>query len=283
MQNGSLLAPNRDPSADALKVFDGNSASSAFSVGNDLLGDDVIGVGCEAVLAPTEFLEFAPAAPGSFGLQLAAESTVPMPNILDAGAGVIAAVRIRGYVRNPHVEAEPVIHFFWSRFNNVAGNGQVPLAPMVEQVGFTLPRGQQSLLARPGNVGDSLPALQRPDAHSAFLEAQNAVIVGNRTSLRELPLAFLVRLVGIGNFGEHADGELSTETERLAGFVIEGLLKREVLKHLSLPRLFTQPVGAFVGAMKCSQQGATLFGGRKQFDLGRDLQYLSVSQAKETL
>jgi hypothetical protein len=42
MQNGTLLTPSPDPFANALEILNGDAASGAFGVFNDLLGNTVV-------------------------------------------------------------------------------------------------------------------------------------------------------------------------------------------------------------------------------------------------
>jgi len=275
MQNSPLLAPNRYPGRDAFEVLNGNPAPSAFSGCNDLLGDTVIGVGRETILAPTEFPKFATTTPRAFGLEFAAKSALPVAHVLDTTPRVVATVRVRSNIRYSEIDAKPIIHHTKRRLLDVAGDCQVPLRSMVDQIRFPLSGRQQSLLALSSHEGDGLPTPQRPNANSAFLEAQDTIVIGDRPGLGEGSLPLLVQLVGISYFSKYTDSELGAKPEHFSACVIQGFGESEVLKHLSPPCFLTQPIGALVTTVKGGQQSEALIRVGEQFDFCCNLQYLN--------
>jgi|SRR5450755_3494859 hypothetical protein len=98
MQRVSLFSPNRYPVADALEILKGHSTSGAFGKIHDLLADHVIRICGEAALFARELFESALRRFGAFLLKFSSQPHVPVPDVADMGAGVVVAVRIRGYV-----------------------------------------------------------------------------------------------------------------------------------------------------------------------------------------
>lgn len=138
MQNCTLLTPSRYPSSDVAQILDCDTPASAFSFGNDLLCYYVIGIGRETLLTAAEFPEFTTASPSSLGLQLTTKSAVPKADAFDGFAAITPAIRISSDLSDSDVNAEPLIDFFEGGFFYVAGDGQIPLISVVDEIGFAL-------------------------------------------------------------------------------------------------------------------------------------------------
>src|SRR5271166_1518658 len=94
MQNGSLLVPNRYPATDAAQLFERHTPVSVFSFGNDLLGNDVIYIGREAVLTTGKFPELTTASTSALTLQLGAQPSIPIANSFYGIAAIGSTVRV---------------------------------------------------------------------------------------------------------------------------------------------------------------------------------------------
>lgn len=262
MQNCTLLTPNRDPGADMSQFFNCDTPASVFSFGNDLLGNYVIGIGCEAILATGKIPEFAACSPCALGLKFGAKSAVSMADTLECVAAIVPTIGVSSDIGNPEVYPEPFIDGLEGWFFHVASNSQIPLSTMVNEIGFSLSGFEQFLLARASHIRNVLTTIQRPDVHCVFAPAQNTIIVGDRAGEREFPFSLLVQLIRIGNLGEHSDGELRAKSELLAGFVIERLLQCEIGEDFDFPCFSTQPIGALVSAIQSREQCQVLIRSR---------------------
>lgn len=260
VQDCPLLAPNREPAGDAIEVFDGYPASSAFGFSNDLLGDYVVCIGSEALFASAEFPELTSASPSSLALELTAEPTVPIADAFDGTAAVISAVRIRGDIGDSHIHAQPVVNFFEGRLFDITGHGEIPLAAMVDEIGFTLAILQLLDLARPCDIGHALASAQSPDIDFGILaKTENAVIVSDTSSRSEMPLDFFVQFIRIRDFSKNPHGQLGVQLKQSPGFMIKGFLQGKISEYFALPCFLTQPIGALITFAKSSQHGGTLF------------------------
>jgi len=281
MQNCSLLSASRYPVTNALQVFDGNSATGALSSGNDLLGNAVIHVRCEAPFFPAEFVKFSPRTASLFLLKFGSKFPVAESDSSDSAARIVATVRIARNLDHSEIDSEPVVYFLQGWFHGIAGYPQKPLSTMVDEIRFPLPVSKQGDLARASDIKDGLPTLKRPDAYSTFLEAQNAVVIGDSPSLSEFPFAFLVQLVGICDLGKNTDSQLGTQAELILGRMVENLLEGEILEHFSAPGFATKPVRAFITAIEGCYQGLPLIASWTQFNFCyklQDLKYIIGSE-----
>lgn len=251
MQNCTLLAPSRDPGADATQILERDTATSAFSLGNDLLGNDVIYIGRKAILQSCQLPEFAVCPSRPLTLQFSSESAVPVANAFYGVAAVGSTIRIRCDIGNPKVDSKPFVNFPKGRFFHVTRDPEIPLSAMVDQVGLALTLLELFDLARTGHILNVLPAPNCPDVDVRFFaEAQYSIIVGNGPGLPEYPLSLFVEFVGICNLGKYANCELGIEFELLTRRMVEGLLKGEVGKDFDLPRLGTKPVRTGIAPME---------------------------------
>lgn len=238
----------------AAQLFQRDPSPSVFSVGNDLLGYDVINIGRKAVLTTGKFPEFATAPPSPLTLQFGTKSPVPVANSFYGITGVGSSIRIRSDFGNPKIDAKPLVHFLQGRLFHVAGDSEIPLASMIDQVGLALALLELFDLARTGRILNSLSPAQCPDVDvRLFAEAQYSIVIGNGPSLPKYTLSFFVEFVGVCNFGKYANRELGIEFEQFSSGVVERLLEGEVGKDFDLPRFGTQPVSALVAPTKSSQ------------------------------
>lgn len=106
MQLASLRLPNPYPVTDAAQVFQSDTASGAFGLLHELLGDAVVHVGCEASLLARQGFETTPGGLRSFGLQTGTDSIMPTAQTTDVSAGVEFSVAVHGDVGNAEIDAD---------------------------------------------------------------------------------------------------------------------------------------------------------------------------------
>jgi hypothetical protein len=171
-------------------------------------------------------------------LKFGPKSTVAKANTFDGVTGIGSTIRIRRNIGNSKVNSKPFVHFPQGRFFHVAGNPEIPLSTVMNQVGLALALLELFDLTSSGYVSDRLPTPESPDVNLAFLaEAKYPVIIGNGASFGEPTLGALVDFVSVCNFGKHANCELGCEFELLSGGMVERFLEGEVGEHLDVPRL----------------------------------------------
>jgi hypothetical protein len=280
MQLDSLLTPNRYPFTDAAEFFDSNAAMGAFGESNNLLGKTMIYICGKAGFLARQIAELALGGPRASGLELGTQSTMSVAHVVDLGARVGRPIGIRSDRLDSHVDTEKGIdhHRFW--IDCVTGRGKVELAAMVDQVTLALLRLKKFLLAVSSRVANSQPAASRPDAHIVHFVAENAGVVTDSSMLPKAPLALLIELVSVRNFGQDPDSNLGAQRKPLPGFGIQDFVEAVVAEDLTLPRLPTDPVGTRVRLLKGIEHGTALFWRRVQPDFSGELQYLNYNSGK---
>ena len=238
MQNCSLLPHSRYPVPNAPQFFNCDASSSVFSLGNDLLGNDMVHIGRETILSSCKLPEFTVAPTRPLTLQFGSEFATPIANAFYGVTGVGTSIRVRSDLGHTEVHPQPFVYLPQGRFFHITRDAEIPLATVMNQVGLALALLELFDLTSSGYVSDRLPTPESPDVNLAFLaEAKYPVIIGNGASFGEPTLGALVDFVSVCNFGKHANCELGCEFELLPGGMVERFLEGEVGEHLDVPRL----------------------------------------------
>src|SRR5262245_42947822 len=136
-----LLNPN--PLAYPGKLLQDDRPLRAFGFFDKLFRDLMIDVGRIA-----RFLLLSCAQPSFCALRLlllqsTSQSAMALSQIARLGAGERPSVTVGGDARNPKIDSQIVIRLVRSLFAHIDGSIQIPMAVAVNQIGFTLPLGQQ--------------------------------------------------------------------------------------------------------------------------------------------
>src|SRR5216683_7170749 len=100
----SLPPSNRDALANALELFQSDSASGVFGGAHQRLADAVVRVSLEARLLPAQRLEFAFGRARLAALQIAPAVGESAPLLFDARARIDGGIRVGGDVNNTQVD-----------------------------------------------------------------------------------------------------------------------------------------------------------------------------------
>lgn len=273
MQNGPLFAPSPDPVTDTAQFFKSNTSPGAFSLGHDLLRNAVVGVSGEPSFTTGKTFQFPLRRARLLGLQFASEFAVSEPHVVDAVASDRLTIRISGYMDDAQVNAKKVINFLDCRIVGVANGGKVELSTVEDKVRLTLSVLQQRELLRTTHERNLQAAGCGPDAYDCVIHipSQDSVVVWDGSVGPERALNLLVDLVGVGNFADQPDEDLSRKAKLCLRFVVGNLLKAELLKCSRLPCQSRHPVGATVCALHRIAECGSLLWRWLQFHFGGEL------------
>lgn len=259
MQNGSLPAPNLYPFANSAEFFYGDSATGAFSAGNDLLRYYVIGVAGEALFLAGQFLQAAIGRCRVLLLQLRAQAALTVAHALDFASAIHPAIRIGGNVRDAQIDAEESIgaRFWLCHFTR---GRKVKRAVAKDQIALALLALEQLQLRIAREERDMQPAGKGPDRDGllAHMPSQNTGVVSNRARGLERPHDLLIQLVAVGDLRNTAHHNLGGQRELLAGSLVHETVDIELPEALSGPRALADPVAALVGLCQRVEQAFRL-------------------------
>lgn len=150
----ALRPSSPHPRTNVRQIFDGNRALRAFGLRNNPLGDDMVGVLGKARLLTCQDFEPAAAAEGAFPLQLVPEPSMSIAHVPDGATAVDQAVTIRGDVGHTEIDPKYIVTVLGVGLLYLTGCQQIPLAAMVDQIGFTHARLEQLHLTFASNKWD---------------------------------------------------------------------------------------------------------------------------------
>ena len=281
VQNCLLFTmPNRDAVANAAKFFDGNSATAAFSRGNDLLGNNVICMRGKALLFARKFLQAALGRAGLFLLQLSPQAAMAKAHGFSGAAAVPIAIGVGGDVRDSKIDSKELINVsdLWSV--DVTSRGQIELTAVVDQIRLALLRLQEFALSFSQRVLHLQAAIDAQDADGRFSgEPQDPVIVSDGSVGPKGPLGTLVELISIGHFSSGSDDHLTGQKRECgAGVVVAEFVDGKLPEDLGIPRVIRDPIATGIDRFHRVLEGVGLFWRRQQLHFGGQLHNFSISR-----
>lgn len=254
---GSLLWPfNPCPFADVGQIFDRNPAPCVFGLKNKSLANLVVHVFLETRLLSAQQLELASGRFRTLTLQFIAHPLMTLTVFLNQFAGQDCATVGDGDIRFAHIDAKETADIIGRWFFNVARRHQIELTVNQAKVRLAFLILQQFKLALTGNKGNLFSTVHCPEAHKPLVGVpfQDSFIVGNRAVGPEDPFGVLVKLVGIGHFGDTADHHLRSQIKGLTHGIVDKFLNLELSKSLGAPSYTANIVARGVRRLKRALQ-----------------------------
>jgi hypothetical protein len=280
-----LVAANRYPSPNALEVLKSDYSTSALRLGNDSLGDAMVNVFGEPPFLASQLLEEPLRRLGSFLLEFSPEASIAMANSVDVGMGrgVDLAVRIDGDVLDAEIDAKELPEVLRLGFFYLAGGEEVEVSITVDQVTFTNLGLEKFPVPVAADEGNRLPASYRPDGNvnsSPVLEppSKDAGVVGKCAVRLKHALLVLVYLVGVSNFSEGSNNDLSRQIELSSDLMVEGFVESVLSKGLMFPRPLANGIACGIGPLKGREKELMLFGSRFELNFGCELHGYIIAQ-----
>jgi len=240
-----LRTPSRDPLEDAGQLLDRDASAGALGAGDNGLADNVVLVPLEQALLAGALPQESFGAPGALGLQLGAQSDVPMAQAVAECPGVQHAIAGSRDGLDPHIDAEIASRLRLRRIVVVARDQQPPaVLAILNQQSFTDLAGgiQSGTLVAADVEGNVNSAFQRADFHEGgaeFVKARARAFTvrgkGDGRPAGEPMLLGPVLLVGVGDPMQRAQRVFCQEAATGTTFVISDLLEREMVECLSTP------------------------------------------------
>ena len=278
-----LLALNRYPVADTLKVFEGDPASGVLRSLHNTLADAVVGVSLVTLLLAGYLAELMLRGARSLALQVAATVGILAALVFYRHATIRLAIAICREVDNAKIDAEKPIYILRLWSFDIAGDEQIELAADMTQVGLAPVAIQKLALAVAALVGHTLATFECPDVDSllAGLKTEDTVVIGKRAVWLEDALCLLVKFVGVCDFGDRSHNYLCGQRVAFANVVVDDLVEAELAKDFALPRLLANVVAGGISRLKCLEQRVTLFRRRSQLDLRSQFHIVRITYPTE--
>jgi len=258
-----------DPVPDAMEIFQGNQAPTAFGIGDDGFTQNVVGVALETRLPARYAPERALGGPGSDLLQGSASGMLAAADGINLSTGVGLAAVINGKIDDAHVYADRIVGADQRRFIGITGHGKHPLAANEHQIDLTLGTLQHLSLTFAAGKRDALPALQCPDRHRGLLrqKPKDTIIVGLGCMSSEDAASFLIAsLQTIGDFADAPNRRLRSKPKVAPKVRVSQPVQIELAPFSRVKSSSRKPVTGRVTPLQGRAQQLRLLWRRKQSD-----------------
>ncbi len=280
MQIGTLRLSNRYPGADALKVFQGDAATSALSLFDQSLADRVVGIAGETIFSTCQFFQAMAGGFRALALQFATQTAVTVTHAVDCASRMPFAIAVGSDIDNAQINPQRALYVPFVWLVHRTGRQQVEFATHVSQIAFALLVVQQFPLALSAHERDAQASAHRPDRDGLRRQSpvENAVIIGNGAVRLEHPPGFLITSVGIRDLRDTANRYLSSQSIALTNGIIQRLVQGILPKALLFPGVLADGVARSIRYLKRLQEIAGLFVVGEQLHLGNQFHATSVAQ-----
>lgn len=255
MVNSPLAFLNPYPVTDALEVFDGDTASGAFSLFNNLFGDAVIYVSLESGFLALTFFQKAFSRFRAFSLELSSEACISGSDVVEFATRERLSITGGSNIDDPKINTEIVVWFALWRLWNFDANIEVKDAITINKVGLT----SDAL-----HVNGSIVAKYKRDVNSvgqgfkidnvSFLEFPYSMVVNDCSVFSELVMLLFVSLIGFFNLAYGADGKLGGQPKLLSDVIVAKLVQRYLVRYLALMRYIRDVVTGGVEGFHSSKK-----------------------------
>ena len=265
---GSIGFPNRRPFTDLLEILKLDSAPGVFGFLDELFRNNVVLISPESRFVAPDTLQVATGRPRPTGLQGFSEFVVTAAGIFNRFAGERFAVRITGDLNNAKVNPDKSVRVHRRSGRSFNHQQQIEHPVNQNQIGLSMPTAHLKALVIAHLHRNGQPTLQGQDTgRFQALEAQNPLIVNNRSGRLEKALFRFVALVGFNDLGNGANRQLCRQTKLLPNGVIHLFLQNKLGRALFPKGYFGNEVTRLVKSPHRLPQGSVLDVIREQLDL----------------
>lgn len=251
MQNCTLLAPSRNPFANTSQVFDCQSASGAFSLSNDLLGNSVIHASRKTTFTTRYPFKFSLRRARLLLLKFRPQSTVAKAYAFHFGARIAFAIRSADDVRNAEVDAEKIGWSDGGTFRNINRAMQIELPFTEDEISLAFDAVEPFFLILAVDQRDDNASLrQRPEAYAIqALEREDSLVVGDRAMRLKNRANLFIAGKAFHGFPDGPDGHLRGEPEPLTNLPVCELMYRRLAEYLRIESAVGGERCRFVGTL----------------------------------
>lgn len=270
VQDAPLLSISPNPRANVREVFKRNPSFRAFSFGNNLFGNFVIGLLYKAAFTARNSIQHSVGRARAFGLKAFALAESAIANACNLrGVPVRLPVRVLGDVYKTEINPKPSNRFLLHRIWYVHADEQKPFTAAKNKLTFAFGKLKQLALFLATNKRHLGTARYHPNVDSGACEIkpQHPAIVGDCAMLAKYDLGFLINLVSTTNFGVHANHRLGRKRKFGSYLTVEQFVKWELSKLLLVQCELRKAITSCIDNFQSFAQQMRLFWRRHQLYL----------------
>lgn len=248
MQIVSLPLAKLHSVTDAFEIFNGDSATSAFSGFYNLLTDAMVDISGVSAFFLGEVFKNTFGRLGAFALKASTLPTATMAYSSYNSTTIDISVRVSGDINYATIDTKPFVRVKALRFGNVASLQDVPFTPTANQIGFTLCVLEKVKLLLSSLIGHLCPTVNCPKRDNLiWFPAKNTAVIGNAAQLGKSALRLFVNLVTIRNLGNNSHCHLRRQSELLSNGIVAGVMQIVLTKRLCHPGMITNILRSAIG------------------------------------
>jgi len=278
---------NRDPLANTLQVFEGDSSEGVLGLRDQVLGDKMIHVSGESRFLSTPLLEQTFRGLGVLGLQSGSELGVSAPESVELSASPCFSVAVHRYVSDSEVDPKPIISLVGSWFGRVHHDCEIERSLPKDEVCLSDLAVEPRFLVGADGGWDDEPPPQGEYAHPVqALPAEYALVVDDGSMGLKGGLNPLVALVCFDDLADRPDGKLGGQAVLLPDLAVDEFLKGVLVGDPVLEGCLGNGVAGLVEPFHGLKKSLVLVfvGGQLHhqrllhWDIDKNVQYLRVLQ-----
>src|SRR5262245_26969957 len=245
VQHSPLAFANRSlrTLTDALEVFEGDPARSAFRRLHDGLANAVVDIAAEPLLAATALADQSLGAFGVLLLELATQAREASTHLIDVGmlgaGGMVEELTVRRGRQCNHAQVYPQVlaglvrHEFRHVYRDRQKEGGAALA--VEQIALPARTLQHTFGMHPEPEGHNHASIQGQEGYPVGCgERADALVVGHGPLQPKRRLDLPVALVGFTHLGNGPNRHLRGQSETLPHVIVDQLLQLDLVRLVLL-------------------------------------------------
>jgi hypothetical protein len=246
VQDAPLSLGSPYPTTDALEVFKGYPAASAFGLGANLFGNYMVFVADEACLPPTKSFQYSLGRTGAFGLKALALPPTSFPdsgNLL--GLTISSALRIRSNIDEAQVHPQPILTRRCFRLGEADSDKQVKRTIPENQIRFASVVKEHLELPLPTDEGNAQSTGQAPNAHDRLSQVprKQSSVVWKGAQRAKLPLYLSVQFIGVNDLSVGSNNHLRCDFRKcFPASVVNQSMQGNLRKGLGSPSSLRNPV-----------------------------------------
>lgn len=249
VQCASLAFFNPSPRAYTKKILNGNSAIRAFSVRYNAFRNYMICVSGKTALFLTSLSKQTLCRLCALGLELFAQSPIPMANFIECSPAVFVAIGIYCNLFNPKINTKKINRVYFFRWRHADSHVQEPFIFSKNQIAFENFELEQLLLFI--NTNEREPFYSSADRPNTYrgplnLEIQNPGVVCNAPHRPKCGLTIWICFVCVGDLTYRKAHSLRRQWERFSNRSVKSPLDRNPSEYLTIPAHPRQFVGRTV-------------------------------------
>lgn len=258
-----LAMPNRYPVTDAAQVFQGDSASGAFSLCNKTLTDDMVDVAHKAFFLTGALLQETLTSLRALGLQLRPQFSVTFSQPIDLTARIVLPIRVGGDIDDTKINPKKAVRLIGRWFWGIHHYSEVEHTVSQDKVCLPDLAVETSSLVSADASRDDLATGKSKDRNSIQpLPGKDTLVKHYSRVRRKFGQTRSVTLECLRNFTDSSNGHLRREFVGIPSILVHSFLESKFVSSAKAKRHFGNVITSLVEPFHRLEQSLVLLWAR---------------------